>query len=225
MDGGYLITFADVMAGVIALGLAVITFFIKGWIAGVERSTEGIKKQIKENDEKVNGRIDRLKDKTEGEISEIRQEISDIKGDFATTFVLREDFFRSMNGVEDKMRSIDNKIDKLLLQNSGRNMNESEKAEVRQNKAVRGYIIRCLVKGYNNTALTRQLSNAMIAAGLVISPDISKHLDYLEDAGYIEFTEEKVTAYNAYAHDAVIKLTKEGVDLAEGTIEDNGVDI
>ena len=87
------------------------------------------------------------------------------------------------------------------------------------------YIIRCLVKGYNNTALTRQLSNAMIAAGLIISPDISKYLDYLQGAGYIEFTEEKVTAYNAYANDAVIKLTKEGVDLAEGTIEDNGVDI
>lgn len=120
MDGGYLITFADVMAGVIAVGLGIITFFIKGWIAGVERSTEGIKKQIKENDEKVNDRIDRLKDKTEGEISDIKQEISDIKGDFATTFVLREDFFRSMNGVEDKMRSIDNKIDKLLLQSSGK---------------------------------------------------------------------------------------------------------
>ena len=68
----------------------------------------------------VHGRIDQLKDRTEGEISDIKQEISDIKGDFATTFVLREDFFRSMNGVEDKMRSIDNKIDKLLLQNSGK---------------------------------------------------------------------------------------------------------
>ena len=100
-------------------------------------------------------------------------------------------------------------------------MNDLEKAEIKQNKAIRGYIIRCLVKGYNNTALTRQLSNAMIAAGLIISPDISKYLDYLQGAGYIEFTEEKVTAYNAY----VIKLTKEGVDLAEGTIEDNGVDI
>lgn len=54
---------------------------------------------------------------------------------------------------------------------------------------------------------------------------LSKYLDYLQGAGYIEFTEEKVTAYNAYANDAVIKLTKEGVDLAEGTIEDNGVDI
>ena len=104
-------------------------------------------------------------------------------------------------------------------------MNDLEKAEIKQNKAIRVYIIRCLVKGYNNTALTRQLSNAMIAAGLIISPDFSKYLDYLQGARYIEFTEEKVTAYNAYANDAVIKLTKEGVDLAEGTIEDNGVDI
>lgn len=39
---------------------------------------------------------------------------------FATTFVLREDFFRSMNGVENSIRSIDNKIDKILMQNSGR---------------------------------------------------------------------------------------------------------
>ena len=48
------------------------------------------------------------------------------------------------------------------------NVNDLERAEVRQNKAIRGYIIRCLVKGYNNTALTRQLSNAF--AGRLISP-------------------------------------------------------
>lgn len=104
-------------------------------------------------------------------------------------------------------------------------MNSEEKAEIRQNKAIRGYIIRSLVKGYNNTAVVRQLSNAMIAAGLILSPDISKYLDYLQGAGYIEFTDKKVTAYTAYANDAVVKLTKEGVDLAEGTREDNGVDI
>ena len=104
-------------------------------------------------------------------------------------------------------------------------MNDAERAEVKRNKAVRGYIIRCLVKGFNNSALTRQVSNAMIASGLIISPDISKYLDYMEDAGYIEFTEERITAYTAYANDAVIRLTKEGVDLAEGTITDPGVDI
>ena len=104
-------------------------------------------------------------------------------------------------------------------------MNNEEKAEIRQNKAIRGYIIRCLVKGYNNTAVVRQLSNSMIAAGLIISPDISKYLDYLQGAGYIEFTDKKITAYTAYANDAVVKLTKEGVDLAEGTLDDNGVDV
>ena len=65
----------------------------------------------------------------------------------------------------------------------------------------------------------------MMAAGLIVSPDISKYLDYLQGAGYIEFTAEKVTAYTAYAKDAVIKLTKAGVDLAEGTTEDAGVDV
>lgn len=104
-------------------------------------------------------------------------------------------------------------------------MTDMEQAEVSQNKAIRGYIIRCLVKGYNNTALTRQISNALMAAGLIVSPDISKYLSYLQGAGYIEFTNEKVTAYTAYAKDAVIRLTKAGVDLAEGTVDDHGVDI
>lgn len=104
-------------------------------------------------------------------------------------------------------------------------MTEKERAEAGQNKAVRGYIIRSLVKGYNNQALTKQLSNSLIASNIVYNPDISKYLDYLEDAGYIEFTGRRVTAYTAYAEDAVVKLTKAGVDLAEGTIDDPGVDI
>lgn len=112
----YVITFSDVMAGVITLGLGVITFFIKGWMGSIKSSTEEIKKQIKENDEKVNKRIDKLEEDTDRDIANIKQEINDIKGDFATTFVLREDFFRSMNGVEDRIRSIDGKIDKLLIQ-------------------------------------------------------------------------------------------------------------
>ena len=59
-------------------------------------------------------------EETDRDIANIKQELNNIKGDFATTFVLREDFFRSMNGVETSIRSIDNKIDKILMQNSGR---------------------------------------------------------------------------------------------------------
>lgn len=102
-------------------------------------------------------------------------------------------------------------------------MTDEERHEVERNKGIRGYIIRCLVKGYNNTALVRQVSNAMMGANLIITPDISKHLAYLKDAGYIEFTDQRVTAYTAYARDAVIRLTREGVDLVEGTTEDPGV--
>lgn len=116
MEMGYVITFSDVMTGVITLGLGIITFFIRGWFNNLKSTTEEIKRQNKENDDKVNQRIDRLEEETDRDIANIKQELNGIKGDFATSFVLREDFFRSMNGVEDRMRSIDNKIDKLLMQ-------------------------------------------------------------------------------------------------------------
>ncbi len=97
--------------------------------------------------------------------------------------------------------------------------------EIRQNKAIRGYIIRALVKGHQNALIIKQITNALVADGVIYTPDISKHLDYLKEAGYITFTDRTVTAYTAYRRDAVIKLTKKGVDLAEGTIDDAGVDV
>ena len=114
----YVITFSDVMTGIFTLGLGVLSFLVKGWFNNILAKTDEIKTQIKENDDKVNTRINKLEENTNGEIAGIKKELNDIKGDFATTFVLREDFFRSMNGVEDRMRSIDGKIDKLLMQNS-----------------------------------------------------------------------------------------------------------
>ena len=104
-------------------------------------------------------------------------------------------------------------------------MDGMTEVEISRNKAIRGYIMRSLVKGYQNTLLVRQITNSLIADGMIVSPDISKHLDYLRDGGYITFTDKSVNAYNAYRKDAVIKLTKEGVDLVEGTTDDPGVDV
>lgn len=128
----YVITFSDVMAAVITFGGGIFVFFIKRWFSGIEEKNVEIKNRIEEgnreiqekierNDEKVNERIDRLEEKTQTDIHSIQQEINDIKGDFATTFVLREDFFRSMNGVEDRIRGMDQKLDKLLLINTENN--------------------------------------------------------------------------------------------------------
>lgn len=104
-------------------------------------------------------------------------------------------------------------------------MDEMNELEVSRNKAIRGYIIRSLVKGHQNTLLLRQITNALVADGMILSPDINKHLDYLKEGEYIAFVDKTVNAYNAYRKDAVIKLTKKGVDLVEGTIDDPGVDV
>ena len=82
--------------------------------------------------------------------------------------------------------------------------------EIRQNKAIRGYIVRALAKGNQNSLLVRQVTNALLADNLITVP---------------EFTDKRATAYNAYRRDAVIQLTKAGVDLVEGTREDPGVDV
>ena len=104
-------------------------------------------------------------------------------------------------------------------------MDEIQEQEVLKNKAIRGYIIRALAKGNQNALLVRQITNALVAESLILTPDISKHLEYLQEAGYIAFTDKTANAYNAYRRDAVIRLTKEGVDLVECTIDDPGVDV
>lgn len=104
-------------------------------------------------------------------------------------------------------------------------MHDFDLQEIRNNKAIRGYIIRSLVKGNNYCLLVKQIANLLINSGMVYSQDIGKYLEYLVEAEYIEFTDKKIKAYAAYREDAIVKLTRRGVDLAEGTIDDPGVDI
>lgn len=104
-------------------------------------------------------------------------------------------------------------------------MIEGRQQIANENAAVRGYIIRSLVKGHNNSLLCRQLVNIMLRDGIIISPDISVFLNYLEKRGYIEYTNDKITSYTAYLNDAMIRLTPNGELLVEGHKEDPGVDI
>lgn len=104
-------------------------------------------------------------------------------------------------------------------------MDEMTEQEVNRNKAIRGYIIRSLAKGYNYSLYVVQLTNMVASREDCVSGDISKHLAYLEEGGYIAFTERTVNAYNAYRRDGTVKLTKSGIDLLEGTKEDPGIDV
>ena len=104
-------------------------------------------------------------------------------------------------------------------------MDDLERTEVSQNKSNRGFIMRSLARGCTYSASVRSLSNAMMCDGRIYTPDISMVLDYLVSAGYVRFTDKKINSYTAYRNDAVVQLTKEGIDLVEATIEDPGVDI
>ena len=46
-------------------------------------------------------------------------------------------------------------------------MDEIMEAEVSRNKAIRGYIVRSLVKGFQNTLLVKQITNSLIADGML----------------------------------------------------------
>ncbi|RKJ49661.1 hypothetical protein D7Y05_08150 [bacterium 1XD42-54] len=116
----YAITFADVMTGLIGIGLGVFGWLVKNWISGVLKSNEETKVQVKGIDKKIDERIKALDEKTDQEIRQMEKEITDFKSDFATMFVLREDYFRAMNKMEESIRNIDHKIDRLLLKGSGK---------------------------------------------------------------------------------------------------------
>ena len=115
----YVISFADVMTAAIGIALGVFGWLIKNWISSVLQSSEETKKQITEIDKKLEESIQSLDEKTSEKIRGMEKEITDFKPDFATMFVLREDYFRAMNKMEDSMRNIDHKIDRLLLKGSG----------------------------------------------------------------------------------------------------------
>lgn len=101
----------------------------------------------------------------------------------------------------------------------------NREAMAMQNKGVRGHIIRSLAMGPQYRLPVVQISNILRQSDTIISPDISKYLDYLRESGYIEFTDDNLSAYTAYAKNGVVRLTRRGVDLVEGTIADDGVDV
>ena len=93
------------------------------------------------------------------------------------------------------------------------------------NASIRGYIMRSLVKGYHFSCPVKTLSNKMLSCGLIVSPDISNHLYYLEQCHLIEFS-DKSDAFNAMDNDAVVRLTAEGIRFIEnGGNPEMGIDL
>ena len=96
----------------------------------------------------------------------------------------------------------------------------------RRNAAVRGYILRMLVRGYHCALAVRRISNDLVRNSMVSAPDIWEPLKYLYDMGFIEFTDKGITPDNAYTRDGVARLTTKGVRFIEsGGDTEAGIDL
>lgn len=94
------------------------------------------------------------------------------------------------------------------------------------NASVRGYIMRCLVQGYHYSYTVKGLSNKLVSSGLISDSDISTYLYYLKESELIEFTDPKVTAFDAMEKDAVARLTPKGINFIEsGGNSDMGIEL
>lgn len=95
-----------------------------------------------------------------------------------------------------------------------------------RNASIRGYVLRCLVKGQHFSLPVKYLSNKMLSSGLISNPDIQDHLYYLKESKLIEFTEKNVTPFNAMEADAIVRLTVEGIRFIEnGGNPEMGIDL
>lgn len=91
------------------LVIGIVGFFLKATLTDLK---EGIIK----NDEKINSVEIILRN----EVKSVRDELNDLRSDLPFVYVLREDYIRTLNNVDNKMNNIDTKLDKLLQFKGGK---------------------------------------------------------------------------------------------------------
>ena len=94
---------------------------------------------------------------------------------------------------------------------------------VAANKRVRGEILALLYSVQPVPVEIRTITNSLLESNMVSVPSIAQHIDYLSGKKYIQVIGEE--AAEQIPPSAFVKLTPTGVDLVEGTIEDQGVDV
>lgn len=99
--------------------VGILIFLVKMMINDIKSSISGVEERLSSSMGAFNNRITKVEEKHEADMKQVQTELSNIKGDFSMSFVLREDFFRTMNGMEAKMVSMDEKLNKLLLNSAG----------------------------------------------------------------------------------------------------------
>ena len=98
-----------------------------------------------------------------------------------------------------------------------------DKMQAIQNKQIRGAILWLLSATDPTPTPVNSVVNALLSDGRITTPDVSKHISYLQHRGYIEV--KAVPSPYTQPGLEYLKLTSTGVDVLEETITDAGVDV
>lgn len=101
-------------------------------------------------------------------------------------------------------------------------MNHTDGVQVTKNKMLRGQFLRTIALFYPAPISLKNLKTSLLTKGMTVEADIAKVIHYLQDKGYIRFTQGSIQGFE---DDDTVELTAKGVDLIEGTINDPGVDM
>ena len=101
----------------------------------------------------------------------------------------------------------------------------ADKMQVIQNKRVRGHILTLLELTHPTPTPCDTVASALLSSGLITNPDIAKQVDYLADKGYVKvyLGDEVLSLVQDPPREALVRLTAKGIDLMEGTLDDEGV--
>lgn len=92
--------------------------------------------------------------------------------------------------------------------------------EIKLNKQYRAQIMRIMAAYYPASATAKQIRYSLLEYGLTNPGDISKHLYYLRDKGYIRYSDGSIRDID---DSEPIFISSSGIDLVEGTITDDGL--
>ena len=88
------------------------------------------------------------------------------------------------------------------------------------NKKYRGEVMRVLALFYPTPITVKQIKLSLLEYGITNGADVSKHLQYLLDKNYImvdkEFAED-------FREEHLLRMSPAGVDLIEGSIDDDAI--
>ena len=100
-----------------------------------------------------------------------------------------------------------------------------DKMTIARRKCARGALLTMLFANPGAAVMQRTLEFALLRDDPQISSEIGSHVYYLADKGYVKayMNDEAISPVIDPPREALIRLTAKGIDLLEGTIEDDGV--